>query len=410
MKGTFTRMAVLVMVLSVLAACKMGQAPSRPTIPLVERIIGDTQSPEYRYLSHFDARDSHGDIVLIDAPDRAFALSERLVACDNRENVDGRPQPDQLPDFAGERITVLIDLLYTPYDRFVAAGNGDALREVTVRAALAAVDTACCLGPFDHENRSWKPAAKLVVLSSPYLAAYGAFDVDTLFRTTGANVPVLCAPEEMMRSVMDQRPGAAVHIGLLSDAKTAASGVYGTIFKELCARRGDSYSLLTALSLPGEAASDSLMQQPSVLPADTFKRILDQAAKSGRAMALDALVVDDPLVNIDSLRLSYQRILNQPSDENAYYRKMLTKGFSIIDGAQVVTDACYRYLREKNLFTHNIAYPVAAAYLTSPESKGFQLMDFDVNALPVEMVESLRSDAPATYRMYVQDQYHARGN
>ena len=162
MKGTFTRLTVLVVLLSSLAGCKMGQAPSRPTIPLVERIIGDTQSPEYKYLSRFDAGDSHGDIVLIDAPERAFALSERLVLCDDHENVDGSAQADQLPDFAGERITTLVDLLYTPYDRFVAAGNGDALREVTVRAAIAAVDTACCLGPFDHENRSWKPAALFV--------------------------------------------------------------------------------------------------------------------------------------------------------------------------------------------------------------------------------------------------------
>ena len=127
-------------------------------------------------------------------------------------------------------------------------------------------------------------------------------------------------------------------------------------------------------------------------------------------MALDALIFDDPSVCIDSLRASYRLILNQPSDENAYYRKMLSKGFVIVDGASVVTDACYRLLREKNLFTHNIAYPIAAAYLTSPEAKGFQLMDFDLNALPVEMAEALRSAAPATYKMYVQDQYHARGN
>lgn len=410
MKGSFTRGVVLLALLFSLAGCKMHQVSPRPTIPLVERIIGDTQSPEYKFLSHFDASDAHGDIVILDEPARAFSLSERLVNCDDRENVDGAAAPDRLPDFAGERITTLIDLLYTPYDRFVSADNGGALREVTVRAALAAVDTACCLGPFDHENRSWKPSGKLVVLYSPYLAAYGAFDVDTLFTTTGAHVPVIVAAEEMMSYVMDQRPGAAVHVGMLSDARTVASGVYASLFRELCDRRGDHYSVMSAFSVPEEAYADSASHQDPAVPFDAFKRILDQCAKSGKATALDALVVDDPSVSIDSLRTSYQRILSQPSDENAYYRKMLAKGFFFVDGAQVITDTCYNYLRDKNLFTHNIAYPIAAAYITSPESKGFQLMDFDVNALPVEIADVLQSVAPQTFKMYVQDQYHARRN
>lgn len=408
MKGTFTCTAVLAVLLCSIAGCKMGQVPSRPTIPLVERIIGDAQSPEYKYLSQFDAGNPHGDIVLLDMPERAFSLSERLITCDERENVDGSAKSDALPDFAGERITTLIDLLYTPYDRFVSADNGGALREVTVRAALAAVDTACCLGPFDHENRSWKPFAKLVVLSSPYFAAYGGFDVDTLFRATGANVPVIYATEEMFASVMDQRPGA-VNVGILSDPTTAKSGAYQTIFREFCRKRGSSYSTLSEFSTPDEVSDSVTMLSSGAVP-DAFKLILDQYAKSGKAPALDALIVDDPTVSVDSLSVSYLRILNQPSEENAYYRKMLAKGFNIIDGAQVVTDACYRFLRNKNLFTHNISYPIAAAYITSPESKGFQLMDFDVNALPVEMSDKLRSIAPGTYKMYVQDQYHARGN
>ena len=80
---------------------------------------------------------------------------------------------------------------------------------------------------------------------------------------------------------------------------------------------------------------------------------------------------------------------------------MLAKDFDIIDGARVVTDACYRYLREHNLFTHNIAYPIAAAFITSPEAKGYMLMDFDINALPMEITEELQADAPETYKMYV---------
>ena len=408
MEGSFTRLTVPVMILVALAGCKMHQTAPRPTIPIVERIINDTQSPEHKFLHAFNPASPHGDIVLLDAPERCFCLSERFLSCDDRDNVDGGPAQDFLPDFAGERITSALDIVYTPYDRFAAAGNGDALRDVTVRAALAAMDTLCSLGPFDHEMKSRKPSAKLLLITSPFMAAYGGFDVDTLFRSTVGTVPVLSGPEVMFSCVMDAREGAS-NIAVLSDSAAVRAGVYQTIFKEYCRKRGDSYSTLTALAVPGDESDDP--DSPAFgTPSDAFKQILDQYSRSGRSAALNALVVDDFTFPIDSLRASYGTILSHPSDENAFYRKMLAKDFTFIDGAKTVTDACYRYLRTRNLFTHNVAYPIASAFITSPEAKGYMLMDFDINTLPVEMTDLLQSLAPATYKMYVQDQHHARGN
>lgn len=387
----------------------MHQTAPRPTIPLVERVINDTQSPEYKFLSQYDPQDPRGDIVLLDIPERCFYLSECLLSCDDRDNVDALPSPDLLPDFAGERITTLVDLLYPPYHGFVAADNTAALREITVRAALSAVDTACCLGPFDHEKRSVKPSAKLLLISSPYLAAFGGFDVDTLFRSTGAIAPVISVPEQMMCQVMDRHEGA-VNIGVLSDSLTASSGAYQAVFKELARKRGDTYSTVFPFYVPEEAFPDSAAVAPAEKPVDLFKSILNQYSRSGKAQALTTLIVDDFRVDVDSLRASYARILAMPSEENAFYRKMLSKSFEFVSVSRFVTDACFQYLRDHNLFTHNIAYPIASAYITSPESKGYLLMDFDINALPPEMVERLQVLAPGTYKKYVQDQYHARGN
>lgn len=409
MKSTFTRVAFLALFLLIFTGCKMYQSAPRPTIPLVEKIINNAQSPEYQVLARFDPQDTHGDIVILDSPERSLSLSERLVTCDDHDNVDGKPSQDMLPDFAGECITTVIDLVYTPYDRFLSADNASALREITVRSAVSALDTACCLGPFDHEKRSRKRAAKLLLLSSPYMAAYGAFDVDTLLRSTGAQVPVLSGPEVMLERVMDAHPGA-VSIGVLTDSLTSVSGVYPLIFKELCRKRGDVYSTLFTFRVPDEASSDSLVLSAARLSSDLFKMILDQYSAAGKSSPLTALVIDDYSVSIDSLARSYQGILNRPSEENAYYRKMLAKDFAFVDGARVVTDACYRYLRSHNLFTHNIAYPQAAAYITSPEAPGYMLMDFDINSLPAEMAGQIQRLYPETYRLYVPDQHHARGN
>ena len=397
------RPSVWLLPLLLLAGCEMKPTSSRPTIPLVSEILANPQGYDYQLVKSFNPMDAHGDIVLLDSPDRCFALSERFLTYDVRDNDSGAPGEDGLPDFSGERIVSLLDINYTPYSRFVSADNILALREVTVRAALSALDTACCLGAFDQEKRSHKDRAKLLLISSPYLAAFGGFDVDTLFRAVGVVPPVISGPEEVFARVMDSHQGA-VTIGVLSDSLTASSGAYQQIFKDLAAKRGDSFSSVFVFWPPD--LSDTL----SSASTDRFKRMLDEYERSGRVTALSALVVDSHRAPIDTLRAAYERILRLPSEENAYYRRMLAKDFEILDAASVTTDVCYRYLRSNNLFTHNIAYPDAGAFITSPEAPQYTLMDFDINALPADLAERLQLDAPGTYRMYVQDQYYTRGN
>ena len=406
MKIKFVSLTVCAVLLSALGGCRMHPETGRPTIPAVERILGDPDCREAKILAAFDPRNTQGDVVLIDSPERCFALSEALVKCDARDNIDGTPGPDFLPDFAGERITTLIDLQYPPYARFLEAENSDALREISVRAVLSALDTACCLGPYDHEFRSSKPAAKLLVVSSPYLIAYGGFDIDTLFRSSAVRVPVVSATEVMMQQALSSREGAVL-FGMLSDETTAASDVYEKIFRNLARKRGDRISRVFSFSIPGKTeAPDSLSDaQP-----DLLKHVLDQFSRSGESRALNALVVDDASVSVESLRASYATILNSPSEENAYYRKLISRDFVIIDGITAVTDACYAFLRGNNLFTHNIAYPDAKAYITSPEGGIFTLMDFEFSEIPVEMIASLESLAPKTLSLYVQNQHKARGN
>lgn len=406
MRFNFVSLTVCAVLLSAVGGCRMHPETGRSTIPAVERILGDPDCREAKILAAFDPRNTQGDIVLIDNPERCFALSEALVKCDARDNIDGTPGPDFLPDFAGERITTLIDLQYPPYARFLEAENSDALREVSVRAVISALDTACCLGPFDHEFRSSKPVAKLLVVSSPYMTAYGGFDIDTLFRSSGVRVPVVSATEVMMQQALSSREGAVL-FGMLSDRTTAASGVYQNVFRNLARKRGDQISRVFCFSLPDkEETPDSL----AAAQPDLLKHVLDQYSRSGENRALNALVVDDVSVSVESLLASYANILNSPSDENAYYRKLISRDFVIIDGIAAVTDACYSFLRGNNLFTHNIAYPDAKAYITSPEGGIFTLMDFEFSEIPVELIASLEKLAPKTLSLYVQDQHKARGN
>lgn len=407
MNSKIVRFVLISSALISLAGCKMHQGTPRPTIPIVEDILSDPQCKEYRMLAGLGAYWTRGDIVLVDEPSRCFYLSERFIRCDDRDNMDASPKHDFLPDFSGERITSLIDIKFTPYSSYVSAGNDGALRELAVRSLLAAVDTVCSLGPYDHEFKSVKPSAKVIVFSSPHLASFARFDLDTLVRSTASPLALIFGPEVMIGKVIDRHgPGACM--GFVAPADVIASGAYSNAFREVAAKRGDVVSRLVDLK-PAEKSrfADSLSRPAQT---DPLKVWLDNFVATGVKMPLSALIVDDYSVSADSLRASYKALIDNPSVENAFYRKLLSKDFEIVDGVKVITDTCYNYLRKHNLFTHNIAYPQADAFMTSPEEKGYVLMDFDINDLPVELIGEMERTAPKTNRLYVQDQYYGRGN
>lgn len=406
MKFSFDRLTAFASVL-LCAGCVINQSAPRPTIPLVESIISNPQSREYKLLSAYDGSSTKGDIVILDEPERCFCLSERFLKCDDRDNMDAAPVNDFLPDFSGERIISILDFKYSPYGRYIKASNDGALREIAVKSVISAVDTICLLGPYDHDFKSVKPTAKLIVVSSPHLAAFGSFDVDTLLHETGAHVPVINAPEAMISRVLD-RHGAGACFAFIAPESAIKCGAYEKAFSELALERSDRISRLVSL-LPSELKrrSDSTDVAPS---EDVLRRWLDAFAESGVKMPLSALVVDDFSVSIDSLKASLEALRVVSSDENDFYRKLLSRDFEIVDGARVITDTCYTFLRKRNLFTHNIAYPVAGAYITSPEEKSYALMDFNISDLPDEMIGEMERLAPKTSRLYVQDQYYGRGN
>ena len=389
------RILFLFLAVAALVSCGMGQVPGRRAVKYVEDILSDPESRIHSLVEGFDKRNNHADIVLIDSPERCFILGEKMVSYDMHDNFDASPAQDHLPDFSGERITSLVDIVFSPYDRFVSAGNHDALREVTAKAAVAALDTVCCLGPYDHEFKSRKPTAKLLVMSSPYMAAFGQFDVDTLFSAIGADVPVVCAAREAVEHVFSTHSGAVI-MGFISDSLAMSSAVYGEVFRSVAESRHDPVS--RCVQVPFDGSKDPL------------RAFLDGYSKSGVNAPLSAVVADDFSICADSLRASLSTLLGGSSEESAFYRKLLAKDFEIVDCSEIVIEACYKIMRNRNLFTHNISYPVADAFMTSPEENDYVLIDFDVASLPDPLADILAATAPKTTRMYVQDQYYARGN
>lgn len=119
-----------------------------------------------------------GAIVLVGDPARCLRLSERMMLCDDFDNIDARKVNDGLPDFAGETIVSILNFADTSYKNNPTTKAEQALlKELTVNSALAAlrIPSRC----------------KILIICCPVLSEYGGSDVEDLFERIGCDVPVI---------------------------------------------------------------------------------------------------------------------------------------------------------------------------------------------------------------------------
>ncbi len=344
--------ALVLLAVFFLAGCNETVGTGRPTVPFVEHLMSE-RGRNWSLVSGFNPADPKGSIALIGPEERNLVLAERFVRGDVFDNIDGRRVVDELPDFAGERIDVISDKANLPYEALLN-GNEDSLRTVTVRNLLFALDTTVSIGAFDNDRLERKENAKIVVFTSPLSAAYGAFDVDTLMRSAGKSIPVIFPARMILGRLLD-RNIPHQHVAVLTDSLTAASGAYEMVFNELAGLSGQLGCGCVTFS------SDSLSYAGA---------LLDGYRAAGGNMPISAVVIDNPSVDIDAVRDSFDWIMRVQSEANLGYRKLIADKFVVVDASREITDECYHILRRTNNFTHDIAYPVKKEYVTVKASNG----------------------------------------
>ena len=348
------------MALALAVSCNRTKPEGRPVINLVREVLADADSPEHRLVADYDAADPVKSIYVAGAPERCKPILMSLKGCDSSDNADGRAVGDGLPDFAGEVICTILDFANTPYGRFADSGREEALKEVTVRTVLAAMDTLCYINEFDKNGVATKPQAKVVVLASPCASAYGQFDVDSLFRTLGCNLPVVYPLRSMLDDVLDGRNTGAV-VGVVAEKDSLTAGSYASYVAE-----------------NGPAGSDCVVLSPDPSASDPLLAFLDSCLVAGKTRPFDAILEDDTSDDADAMRLTLKRITTDTNEESLSYGKLIAPGCRILDVLSTVNAECYRILRKDNLFRHDIAYPRYIEYKTVATSDGsFLLTQYD---------------------------------
>lgn len=343
-------------------SCKKKAESGEPPIVLVSAIIENESMPAHGLVSGYDADDPLKNIFLVGSPELCESLRARLMEVDDFDNIDGSRRSDGLPDFAGEVVSTIVDFANTPYSSF--EGREDALREVTVRNVLAAMDTLCFINEYDKSGVASKPLPKVVVMVSPYATAWGKYDVDTLMTALGCNLPVVFPVESMLDKVFAAKKGSLA-VGFITGEESLSPEGYAALLASKAAKEG-------------REGCESIVFPSEIMATDPLLAFLDSCLVEGKVRPLDAIIVDDPNADAYALRLTLGRITNPDNPESLSYGNLIAPGCVLQEITEAVSDECYALLRAGNLFTHNIAFPRSLEFKTvaAPDST-FVLTPYD---------------------------------
>lgn len=346
----------------VAVSCKKKAETGEPPIALVSYIIENRNLPSHKLVASYSGNDASKSVFLVGSPVLCEAMRQKLLEVDAHDNIDGRLSPDGLPDFAGELVCTVVDFANAPYSAH--AGREEALREVAVRDMLVTMDTLCFINEYDRSGVASKPLPKLVVMASPYAAAYGKYDIDTLFKSLGCRLPVVYPLETMLDGVFAKKAGS-LNIGFITGEESLDSTACEALLKGKA--EADKRSGCTGVVFASDLSAP-----------DPLLSFLDSCLLAGKVRPLDAIIVDDPFADAVGMRMTLGRITNPDNPESLSYGKLIAPGCMIIEICESVSDECYRILRKGNLFTHNISLPRSLEFKTAMLSDStFVLTPFD---------------------------------
>ena len=349
---------IIGLALSVVVSCKHVNNVPRETIGLVQSIVEDTTGVWDMVVRAGSGVD--GAIALLGEPEDVLALARQFRTADRVDNVDARPKPDSLPDFAGETFHALMDVYHEPYSQFLGSQEGlDSLREVAVVGALHAWDTLCYHSPADRKPQLKKKSAKVLIYTSSLQKEYGLFDVDTLLQLAGGKCRVL-SPVNLL---LDD--------ALASDAKIilvwAPDAIRESRVWEMAAENRNRPGVTVSVFSP----------KPALDIRTQLRDVLRQYMVSGSP--LDALIIDRYGVDLSPIQSELDLISLGGTEEDAALNELMSARFHIYDPADVLIKATYNLLREENLFSHKIAKPVVK-YYESEESESGQVVLVETSA------------------------------
>lgn len=317
------------------SSCAPKAVPTRTTVQYVRDILADKSSFEYTLLADAGAVSAAGDVYVFGPSAICEQYVYEFIFSDRHDNVDGSSSSDSLPDFAGETLVSVVDNEdVAPALDSIAL---EAVRTNLVHLAIASVDSRYHMSRFDAEGIGEKAPAKIIVLADPFLDFHCAYDLDTLFRSTGCAVE-LVSPLALIK-------------GKLPTGSSVACAVPD----------------MATYAYPCQTMFEGCFVTDSCACANPLRHLLDRYSSAGNTQPLDYVVVIDPAVDAAALNEDLSIISSVMNEEYLEYGHLLSRNFECINPSVEAAECCYALLRESNAFTHNISFPAIDHYISYPD-------------------------------------------
>ncbi len=391
--------AALLLSVLIPVSCHRSEPSGFLPVQLAEAAVADTSSAGFKCMSAYDDSGNDGTIAVFGGFDETAVMTEILLTADSFDNIDGTFSGDSLPDFAGETIMPVFDVVNAPYSGYFGTMNEDFIRETALSGFLASVSGSCSSTAFDRSLSRTKPKAKMVILSSSLMAGYGAADIDYVVSAYDKNIGVLNTVSSALSCLVSNACGPA-NFGVWAAGDVVSSGVYGNCFNEMKSGYQDRKS---ADSPEWLKTSEVVCLSPEMSDSAAVNVLafLDRYIDAGYSAPLAGVIMDDPLATcqVDSMNAAVAEIMSSDAPLYEEYRQILSPGFEFISPMETVVSDAYRWLRKNGRFTHLVAWPDIDGYITVPslevggrfiDSDGYLLDDFKYNRAP--------GSGAATYR------------
>ena len=337
----------IILLASALTACDNRDNDQAQVLPYLDRSLNDTSFVGYHCLADYSPDQIHAGIAVLGDFQSSSDLTELFVASDFFDNINGRENPDELHDFAGETILPVLDLANAPYEGYLEAENPDAIRETAVAMAVASLGKHCYSNMYEEGMGAERLPSKAIVIASPYLCAYAFSDICQLFHSYP---PVISAVDRMFISGLDSIKGDGAV--LMAPQEELDRGIYRKVWDRLSC---------------GEEKLADYAEVPVLEEGlrASFFALLDSCYVSGRSLRR-LMYVPSEVLSHNGLEKLLEEVRTSPGIEMENYRSVLAPDFTFVDAYREAVKATYLLLRERNLFTHRIAYPQVQAFVTVP--------------------------------------------
>lgn len=338
-----------------LASCVQKQHTGRQTIQYVRDILSGEYVQTKALLEASSTPLYKDDISIIGTDYSTIPLFEALKSYDRRDNIDARYSPDNLPDFAGEEFALITQ--EESFKKFVDRSDISGLRKQGVMRVLSAVDTIANISQYDLEGNAYKSSSKMIIMSDPNLYYYASFDVDTLFRATSCNLPVVYPLDVLLNTAFDTDK-ERLNVALLYNKEIASAQVYVDILKS------------KAEALDFELGS--FIVYPTDAEEDLFERLATAFQASYVDDKIDLILVDDYSIDISEFKRQLADLVSVMNESSLTYGRAFAEDVKLMGVLEVCANYCYDYLRANNLFTHNISLPQATMYRVYPSGNALE--------------------------------------